>query len=725
MMDSVKTFFKNFIKYFLYIAVFAQIVSGTVYLVCNFTVFTAYPETEEMVNAARNLIIDEYIGFLYPLFIRMCLGIQDFLGIGYYLVAHLVQLLVFFVSIMYVTKPFFKGRNWWISGLLVTTFPMCVQSILMVAPYSFKASFGFFIIGAMVRIWKQKEGLCIKAFIVMLAAYIMSCFNQPDDLYLWIVPIGILEICLLCRKREKLSWYKKVSVLLAIVVVFVGAFFVGEKMSDMGARGRMHKSVYSVMFQRTLWPDLRMKYGFLPGEIQSYITSDEAISSNRYAEDIVYYIGPKIEQQVGFDRADELYKEAVKNQFSYNKRAIFKALSNDFVGYLLEPYTSIWHMNGQSGSAFGKLYSLMCGNGNAGVYGYFCVSFVTLFSLSFVGILNVVKHKLFAKKGIKKAFVLLTGLLMYHALWYAIVNVQGIDYRFVLLHIGIYILLALKGGLFIKEDVLESKKGEKESVLREIPKKTWFVLGGVLAAVVLVFVGVSVVKKGYKESDMLKDKVAVCFGDSIWGLIDDETGIARLLEKMTGVTVHNYAISGTTASDTRNTEVEDEFSKNSLMCMLEKSETILEGADYLILAYGLNDYFKGIPAKTEETLDVSTYQGALRYTVETIKEKYPDLQIVFIGQTYCQFYSYGMVKDDSDTTNYGGGVGTDYVNAAKEVAMEYELLFVNMYEELPMDEWNGQLYLEDATHLNENGRREYAKVLANYLLRDYEERNAR
>lgn len=725
MTNSVKTFFQNFIKYFLYIAVFAQIVSGTVYLVCNFTVFTVYPETEEMVNAARNLIIDEYIGFLYPLFIRMCLGVQDFLGIGYYLVAHFVQLLAFFASVMYLAKPFFKGKNWWISGLLVTTFPMCIQSILMVAPYSFKVTLGFLILGAIVRVWRKKDGLCIKTFVVMLIAYMLSAFNQPDDLYLWLVPIGIVVLCLMFRKKESLVWYKKVSVLMAIVLVFVGAFFIGEKMSDTGARGRMHKSVYSVMFQRTLWPDLRMKYGFLPGEIQSYITSDEAISSNRYAEDIVYYIGPKIEQQVGYDRADELYKEAVKNQFSYNKRAIFTALSNDFVGYLLEPYTSIWHMNGQSGSAFGKLYSLMCGNGNIGVYGYFCVSLVTLFSLSFAGILNVVKHKIFAKKDMKKAAVLLVGLLMYHALWYAIVNVQGIDYRFVLLHIGIYSLLALKGAIFIKEAVLESTKGEKKSVLRKIPKKTWFIFCGILAAVLLIFVGVSMVKKGYKESDMLKDKTVVCFGDSIWGLIDDETGIASFLEKMTGVTVQNYAISGTTASETRNAEKEDEFSNYSLMCMLEEYSAPLEDADYLILAYGLNDYFKGIPAKSEKALDVTTYQGAIRYTVETLKEKYPDLQIVLIGQTYCQFYSYGIVKDDSDTSDFGGGVGTDYVNAAKEVALENELLFVNMYEELPIDEWNGKLYLEDATHLNENGRREYAKVLAKYLLKDYEERNAR
>ena len=41
-----------------------------------------------------------------------------------------------------------------------------------------------------------------------------------------------------------------------------------------------------------------------------------------------------------------------------------------------------------------------------------------------------------------------------------------------------------------------------------------------------------------------------------------------------------------------------------------------------------------------------------------------------------------------------------------------------------MNEWNGILYLEDATHLNQRGRLEYAKVVAETLVDDYKERNA-
>ena len=109
MMDSVRLFLRNLIKYFLYIAVFAQIVSGTVYLVYNFFEFFVYPETEEMVHTARGLLFDEYTGFLYPLFIRLCLGMQEFLGIGYYLVAHMVQLICFILAAGYLA---YRRMRW-------------------------------------------------------------------------------------------------------------------------------------------------------------------------------------------------------------------------------------------------------------------------------------------------------------------------------------------------------------------------------------------------------------------------------------------------------------------------------------------------------------------------------------------------------------------------------------------------------------------------------------
>ena len=322
-------------------------------------------------------------------------------------------------------------------------------------------------------------------------------------------------------------------------------------------------------------------------------------------------------------------------------------------------------------------------------------------------------------------------LLGYQALWYAMVNVQGVDYRYSLLNGAVFAGIALKCQEQKKENTDETGLNKKK---RKISKKfacAWILVGCIGLLVVMV----SYFKENYVQvSDELSGKKVVCLGDSIWGLVQDDTGIASLLEKMTGATVVNCAIPGTTASKTE-TESENDVSSLALCQIvrrlqadegntISKIESSLEDAEYLILAYGLNDYFYGNEAISNGTDDLSTYEGALRSAIEYIRKEYPDIRIVLIGQTYCQLYSYGVVEEDSDTRDFGGGVGMDYVKAAESLSKEYDLLFINMYQQIPMDVWSGIRYLEDAIHLNELGRKKYAKVVSEYLLNDYKERNA-
>ena len=727
MMNSVRLFLRNLIKYFLYIAVFAQIVSGTVYLVCNFSEYIVYPETEEMIHVARGLLFDEYTGVLYPLFIRLCLSVQSLFGIGYYWVVYPVQLLLVSASLFYLVRLFFEGKKAWIATAYIISFPMVLQTILMVSPLAFKAVFTFVMIGAMVRLMKGMG--CIPNWIYLFLAYILAAFNVTDDLYMWIVPIGIFCVVYFFKNRKKIRIWKRLCILFAVVVIFAVTCGTLNHMAEPGARGRMQRSVSSVLFQRALWPELRIKYGHLPIDIWAHVDPYKALESDASAEQITYIIGPRVDREVGFDRANKLYMESVLNQLSYNKTAICSAILNDCAGYLLTPYSAMSYLTGQEGSAFATLYGMMSAKKPLMTYNYFCIGFVSIFILSFAGILRIVREKLFANKKSIKQFLFFAAILCYQALWYGIANVQGVDYRYGLLNIAVYAIFALSGEVlpeWTKKQV--AKKGKLF-----FNRKKWMMAGGgaiILLGIVLLIL---VLKKDYRESDVLEEKEIICLGDSIWGLIQDDTGIAAWVEDMTGATIVNYAVPGTTATDTKGTSWEEELSNFSLIQiveMLDGGETtgidakVFREAEYLVIAYGLNDYFKGIKLSSDKDVDIHTYEGALTYAVEYFKEHYPDLQIVLIGQTYCQFYSYGIVEEDSNTRDFGGGVGMDYVNAVKRVADEYGLLFINPYNTLPINEWNGNLYLEDATHLNEKGRMEYAKAVSECILDDYEERNA-
>jgi len=724
MMNSVRLFLKNFIKYFFYIAVFAQIVSGTVYLVCNFTEYIVYPETEEMIHIARGLVFDEYTGILYPLFIRLCLGIQESFGIGYYLVAHLVQLILFIVAAFYLAGSVFRKKSVWLLVCYLISFPMCIQTILMVSPMAFKAIFAFFLVGALVRITRGygKPGTWIGMFL----AYMMASLNVPDDLYIWLVPLALWGCVYFFKNRKKCALWKRVCLIFTIVMVFFATFFVLDSVIDAGNRGRMQRTVSSVLFQRSIWPNLVQKHGFMPLEIKEIVDMDMLLSGEFSSESISCVIGPAIERTVGLERANELYMETFKGQLSYNKRALFRAVADDFMGYLFVPYSTVFHMMGQEGSAYSTLYGLISAKNPVGVYGYFCVSFVSIFLLSFRKLLMMIRKRSWIQSSLKKKAAFFILILIYQALWYAIANVQGVDYRYGLLNVAILVC-------FVIDDEWLRERKTKRTL--KFTKKSAAITGGCILISGIALIGSLVLKNDYKESDLLSGKTIVCFGDSIWGAVRDETGIASKVEKMTGATVVNYAIPGSTASKTKGTIKEDASSDYSLMEIIEGLENeafendlletirpdVLENADYLILAYGLNDYFQGVPAEVED----DSYESYLRFAVSYFKEHYPNLQIVLIGQTYSQVYSYGIVQEDSNTKNFGGGVGTDYVKAAEKIAKEQEVLFINQYDSLPINEWNGKIYLEDAVHLNEKGRREYAKVVAECILEDYKERNAK
>ena len=218
-------------------------------------------------------------------------------------------------------------------------------------------------------------------------------------------------------------------------------------------------------------------------------------------------------------------------------------------------------------------------------------------------------------------------------------------------------------------------------------------------------------------------------GDSIWDLVRDDTGVAALLEKELGnAVVYNLAIKGTQATDTG---AED----TSLIAMTEyitgKRECALpddveakkmlpdvpyEKMDYVILAYGLNDYFAGVKQKNpNDYYDVTTYSGALCSGVMALQEVCPDAVFVIVSPTYCQGYSYGQVIHESTSHDFGGGTLIDYTASAKAVSASFDAIFINSYDDMNITIHNGEKYLIDATHLTEYGRKKYAENVANYI----------
>lgn len=188
----------------------------------------------------------------------------------------------------------------------------------------------------------------------------------------------------------------------------------------------------------------------------------------------------------------------------------------------------------------------------------------------------------------------------------------------------------------------------------------------------------------------LTDCELVFFGDSVMGNYHDFASIPGVIHALTGATVHNLAIGGSSA--TRNSDDDKSF-PNVVQDFLDHNTEELSADKKLcfLINYGLNDYFGGFP--------IDDYQNGLRTGIRVLRESYPDARIMVISSNYILSFEKGMARIGDE-----GNVLEDYIAAAEETAAAENVDFLNINDALQWDEHNAAEYLVDSIHPNEEGR---------------------
>lgn len=235
----------------------------------------------------------------------------------------------------------------------------------------------------------------------------------------------------------------------------------------------------------------------------------------------------------------------------------------------------------------------------------------------------------------------------------------------------------------------------------------------------------------------------VNMGDSIFGNFTGLTSVSGYLQTATGASVHNFAFGGTrmTNHDYANWTA---FSMNQLADAIatgdfSSQETYANAdgtdlpsyfkeriaemksfdfstVDVLTIAFGQNDFSSGteITSQTGNKYDRDAYETALRYSIETLLNAYPNMRIVVVSPMWCMYFQNGVYAEDSDTKLINGQNLHDFVDACETIANEYHVPVVNAYDQLGINKFNySQCYTNgDGIHPNENGRKHLAKLLA-------------
>lgn len=210
----------------------------------------------------------------------------------------------------------------------------------------------------------------------------------------------------------------------------------------------------------------------------------------------------------------------------------------------------------------------------------------------------------------------------------------------------------------------------------------------------------------------LSGYTVVFFGDSVIGNYTDSSSIPGVVFGLTGAATYNCGYGGSAAAvnpaDPGGSiglpDIIDAFVRKDLSFFPRDEQIYLgmeaylkDGAQepqYFVINYGLNDYFSQYPVKDEDPYDVTTYEGALRKAVCSLRDAYPEARILL---TIPNFTSYSA--DDDERAE--GNRFTDYVDAVLTVGADCDVTVLNNYADLGINIENHGDYLLDGVHPNE------------------------
>ena len=229
------------------------------------------------------------------------------------------------------------------------------------------------------------------------------------------------------------------------------------------------------------------------------------------------------------------------------------------------------------------------------------------------------------------------------------------------------------------------------------------------------------------DKERLAGKRIIAFGDSVTANATIEfkkTYFDYFASKFKMVNVKNYAIGGTTATYMyKGSNIYKEYFNNTtaidgvrvVKSAYDAGE--LSNIDYAFIAYGHNDQYFQPPISVEgdDIYDLNSFdschsfKGSYRYMINTLKLANPDIRIIILGCTYSEY-------DLTNPSKYGKKYSyIDYRNAMKEIALEYNLTYIDSWDYLKtyFDAYNKKYYYKDSVHLSAEGH----ILLADYIIK--------
>jgi len=437
-----------------------QTVLGIGWMVVNIGHLPLFEETFLLAEASQSLVLDEYMGVLYPLLIRLARGITTVIPIPYYVLLYVLQLAAAGYTANYLLK--YNGwilendnlnriRKILVIGYLLT-FPQLLQLHLTVLPYSLSMSVGILLICDGLYYLRHADEIRGKVLIRLCGLWMLEVLLLPD--YIWLAGVFLSGVLVAAAWKNK-QWRGRILVSILCTVLCFGV--IESSTQTPGSMGRIQKSAGAALLRRFVWPDFVTYSFFWPEEVRETFDIEALTGVAKYAEETVYHFGYTLDEKYGRKAANDIYREMVKVAFGLDTKLLLKEVGRDYVAYLCPQVSFQQQMSDNHGALLAWNYGRLQEHAPILTKYYVRCSFTGWNVMCMPGLLLLIAAVLRKRIRLSWGTVLLGMSALFMAFWYTMQGAGIQDYKNVMLISFLWLLSVVWGFFSVAEKTDENK----------------------------------------------------------------------------------------------------------------------------------------------------------------------------------------------------------------------------------------------------------------------------
>ena len=239
----------------------------------------------------------------------------------------------------------------------------------------------------------------------------------------------------------------------------------------------------------------------------------------------------------------------------------------------------------------------------------------------------------------------------------------------------------------------------------------------------------------------ITDSKILFLGDSIFGLERSSTSVPALVGNYLHTTTYNCALGGTEGNSHGENSIWKYFDFTELSKAIVNGDfsnqiahesdsgvpsyfasvfDVLSDIDFtdidiICLTYGGNDY-------GNSHSNIETFVTSMVNNINRILEAYPNIRFLLMNPPYKRFLdstTHEFINDGDTRENSLGLTLKEYADSYSTISEKVHAPYINAYDELGINRYNASQWFitNDGSHPSENGRKETAKLVSEYLKR--------